>query len=399
MSQSFDVVVIGGGPGGYIAAIRAAQLGFKVACAESQSYDGSVAQTGELLPPELVEVIMKGVVGFHSPSSARPVLDRPQPQPPEDVQVPVATHAGGQATAASAPSSPGQCSHVDLPSVLSGKRNPHRPGGCQEAGALLLPQLQYVAHHAWDAGHVLAQGAPAHQEASAFPTGIVTGGDPQIEGAGTALGADHPIQLDLKIRHIAVDLLNKAVDQAASGRKHILEIMNKTLATQRAKLSEYAPRIATINYVAPQVWASRSWRARAMADYLDLVLALLPFEAPFFEKYFVGDYFYFTTHKSSLPRVWEINVSGVTNYKTVAYSGGMEYAIPIFTKGQYFYRGYVFGAVAASRTATVDEVIKGQKDTQNEILTPVSFDLGMKLDTSIGIFTLSVANALGRLPL
>ncbi|MBQ0921875.1 dihydrolipoyl dehydrogenase [Hydrogenophaga aromaticivorans] len=32
MSQSFDVVVIGAGPGGYIAAIRAAQLGFKVAC-------------------------------------------------------------------------------------------------------------------------------------------------------------------------------------------------------------------------------------------------------------------------------------------------------------------------------------------------------------------------------
>ena len=32
MSQQFDVVVIGAGPGGYIAAIRAAQLGFKVAC-------------------------------------------------------------------------------------------------------------------------------------------------------------------------------------------------------------------------------------------------------------------------------------------------------------------------------------------------------------------------------
>lgn len=32
MSQTFDVIVIGGGPGGYIAAIRAAQLGFKVAC-------------------------------------------------------------------------------------------------------------------------------------------------------------------------------------------------------------------------------------------------------------------------------------------------------------------------------------------------------------------------------
>jgi dihydrolipoamide dehydrogenase len=34
MSQQFDVIVIGGGPGGYIAAIRAAQLGFKVACVD-----------------------------------------------------------------------------------------------------------------------------------------------------------------------------------------------------------------------------------------------------------------------------------------------------------------------------------------------------------------------------
>ena len=32
MSKQFDVIVVGGGPGGYIAAIRAAQLGFNVAC-------------------------------------------------------------------------------------------------------------------------------------------------------------------------------------------------------------------------------------------------------------------------------------------------------------------------------------------------------------------------------
>ena len=32
MSKQFDVIVIGGGPGGYIAAIRAAQLGFNAAC-------------------------------------------------------------------------------------------------------------------------------------------------------------------------------------------------------------------------------------------------------------------------------------------------------------------------------------------------------------------------------
>ncbi len=38
MSKQFDVLVIGGGPGGYVAAIRAAQLGFSVACCESNPY-------------------------------------------------------------------------------------------------------------------------------------------------------------------------------------------------------------------------------------------------------------------------------------------------------------------------------------------------------------------------
>ncbi len=35
MSKQFDVLVIGGGPGGYVAAIRASQLGFSAACCES----------------------------------------------------------------------------------------------------------------------------------------------------------------------------------------------------------------------------------------------------------------------------------------------------------------------------------------------------------------------------
>ena len=39
MSRQFDVLVIGGGPGGYVAAIRAAQLGMSAACIESESYD------------------------------------------------------------------------------------------------------------------------------------------------------------------------------------------------------------------------------------------------------------------------------------------------------------------------------------------------------------------------
>ena len=40
MSESFDIAVIGGGPGGYVAAIRAAQLGFKVAVVEREHMGG-----------------------------------------------------------------------------------------------------------------------------------------------------------------------------------------------------------------------------------------------------------------------------------------------------------------------------------------------------------------------
>ena len=38
--QTFDLIVIGGGPGGYVAAIRAAQLGMKTACVEREHLGG-----------------------------------------------------------------------------------------------------------------------------------------------------------------------------------------------------------------------------------------------------------------------------------------------------------------------------------------------------------------------
>ncbi len=50
MSQSFDVVVIGGGPAGYVAAIRAAQNGLKTACVDNwKNLDGKHAFGGTCL--------------------------------------------------------------------------------------------------------------------------------------------------------------------------------------------------------------------------------------------------------------------------------------------------------------------------------------------------------------
>src|SRR5580658_5811900 len=40
MADTYDVVVIGGGPGGYVAAIRAAQLGLKTACVDKRGTPG-----------------------------------------------------------------------------------------------------------------------------------------------------------------------------------------------------------------------------------------------------------------------------------------------------------------------------------------------------------------------
>ncbi|HUO98858.1 MAG TPA: lipid-A-disaccharide synthase [Rhizomicrobium sp.] len=76
-------------------------------------------------------------------------------------------------------------------------------------------------------------------------------------------------------------------DYAADTRPDAVVLIDSPDFTHRIaqRTKRIAPRIVTINYVAPQVWATRAYRARAMAQYFDLVLALLPFESKFFEGY------------------------------------------------------------------------------------------------------------------
>ncbi len=50
MTQEFDLVIIGGGPGGYVAAIRAAQLGMKVACVEKRNTLGGTCLNVGCIP-------------------------------------------------------------------------------------------------------------------------------------------------------------------------------------------------------------------------------------------------------------------------------------------------------------------------------------------------------------
>ncbi|HEY2446322.1 MAG TPA: lipid-A-disaccharide synthase [Rhizomicrobium sp.] len=81
--------------------------------------------------------------------------------------------------------------------------------------------------------------------------------------------------------------VREASDFAVRTRPDAVVLIDSPDFTHRIaqRLRRIAPAIRTVNYVAPQVWASRSYRARKMARYFDLVLALLPFEAQFFEEH------------------------------------------------------------------------------------------------------------------
>jgi len=50
MENNFDVIIIGGGPGGYVCAIRAAQLGLKTACVESRGTLGGTCLNVGCIP-------------------------------------------------------------------------------------------------------------------------------------------------------------------------------------------------------------------------------------------------------------------------------------------------------------------------------------------------------------
>ena len=67
--MAYDVVVIGSGPGGYVAAIRASQLGLKTAIIEKESLGGICLNWGciptkaLLKSAQVYEYIKHGIIG------------------------------------------------------------------------------------------------------------------------------------------------------------------------------------------------------------------------------------------------------------------------------------------------------------------------------------------------
>ena len=62
MPDTFDVIVIGSGPGGYVCAIRAAQLGMKVACVEKRATLGGTCLNIGCIPSK---ALLQSSEGYH----------------------------------------------------------------------------------------------------------------------------------------------------------------------------------------------------------------------------------------------------------------------------------------------------------------------------------------------
>ena len=70
-------------------------------------------------------------------------------------------------------------------------------------------------------------------------------GDMDFKVAGTEQGITS-LQMDIKIAGITEEIMKAALDQAKGGRAHILGEMAKALDTTRTEMSDYAPRIETM---------------------------------------------------------------------------------------------------------------------------------------------------------
>ena len=109
---------------------------------------------------------------------------------------------------------------------------------------------------------MMAAGVPVKKQVAGIAMGLIKEGDDVVILSDILGDEDHlgdmdfkvtgtedgicAYQMDIKIQGISIEIMKKALEQAKQGRKHILGIMNATIAAPRAALSEHAPRI--LNY-------------------------------------------------------------------------------------------------------------------------------------------------------
>jgi outer membrane protein insertion porin family len=138
----------------------------------------------------------------------------------------------------------------------------------------------------------------------------------------------------------------------------------------------------------------------AFAPVLGHALSLTAFggvvqgQTPFFNQFFLMDHAYFAWGRDALPRAIETNFSESNDYDDLVVSVGADYSVPLSAGEGFLQRSFVYAGVDASATASLDERQEDGTGRGTGGAFPVSFDLGLRLDTLVGRFTISLSYGL-----
>ncbi len=124
---------------------------------------------------------------------------------------------------------------------------------------------------------------------------------------------------------------------------------------------------------------------------LDVIGGLIQGQAPFFNQYFISDHAYFAFGRDSLPRNAQLNFSESSDYDDLLISATATYSIPVYNGGNWLYSTYIYGGLNISATASLDELQEDPNGRGTGGNIPLSFDAGLKFDTLIGNFRLSLS--------
>jgi outer membrane protein assembly factor BamA len=128
-------------------------------------------------------------------------------------------------------------------------------------------------------------------------------------------------------------------------------------------------------------------------------------DPPVFDLYYVGD-----LNPLLPPRMLDLVMStrappdfldtGVdsTRYGRFAATAGVEYSYRLFRRTKHIYGGDLFTGVGAYLLTQTSDLDTRVEDDAGRWPVGLSFNVGLRLDTEVGIFELSLANGLGRIP-
>jgi len=128
-------------------------------------------------------------------------------------------------------------------------------------------------------------------------------------------------------------------------------------------------------------------------------------DAPYFDRFFVGDVDMLLPRRalglnfSTQPAHDFLGTgSSAHRFDDLAARALVEYAIPLWKRHGFVYRGDAFAAVGVYALCNPQDLARDNLSFRRALAMDLTADLGLRLDTAVGIFTLSVGNLIGRIP-